>query len=72
MCSHKRKIQYISDVFFILSLGHAPGVGLWGAGVPMWSKKIIFKHGHVAYQIDEDDKQYRMYIYPMVKLVTLG
>ena len=29
-------------------------------GVPRGSKKFFFKHGHVAYQIDGDDKQYRM------------
>ena len=29
-------------------------------GMPRWSKKVIFKHGHVAYQIDEDDEQNRM------------
>ena len=29
-------------------------------GVPRWSKKVIFKHGHVAYQIDKDDEQNRM------------
>ena len=46
--------------FSLCSLGHAPGVGLWGAGVPRWSKKVIFKHGHVAYQIDVDDEQNRM------------
>ena len=31
-------------------------------GVPRWSKKVIFKHGHVAYQIDEDDEQNRMQV----------
>ena len=31
-------------------------------GVLRWSKKLIFKHGHVAYQIDEDDKQNRMQV----------
>ena len=30
-------------------------------GVPRWSKKKI-KHGHVAYQIDEDDEQNRMQV----------
>ena len=30
-------------------------------GVPRGSKKI-FKHGHVAYQIDGDDKQNRMQV----------
>ena len=34
----------------------------------------IFKHGHVAYQIDRDDKQNKMHVifHPMVKLVTFG
>ena len=45
---------------------HAPGMELWGAGVPRWSIiYIFFKHGHVAYQIDEDDeddKQNRMQV----------
>ena len=31
-------------------------------GVPSWSKKAIFKHGHVAYQIDEDDEQNRIQV----------
>ena len=32
-------------------------------GVPKGSKKIFFfKHGHVAYQIDGDDKQNRMQV----------
>ena len=57
--------------FSFCLLGHAPGMGLWAAeGV----KKMFFKHGHVAYQIDGDDKQNRMQLnfYPRVKLVTLG
>ena len=48
--------------FSLRSLGHALGVGLWGAGVPRSSKKIIFKHGHVAYPIEEDDEQNRMQV----------
>ena len=40
--------------------GHAPGVGLGGAeGAQV---VIFFKHGHVAYQIDGDDKQNRMQV----------
>ena len=31
-------------------------------GCPGGQKFIIFKHGHVAYQIDEDDKQNRMQV----------
>ena len=43
-------------------LGHAPGVGLWGAGGARGSKKFFFKHGHVIYQIDGDDEQNRMQV----------
>ena len=46
--------------FSFCYLCHAPGVGLWGAGGPRVVKKKIFKHGHVAYQIDGDDEQNRM------------
>ena len=45
--------------FLFCHLGHAPGVGLWGVGVPR-GKKI--KYGHVAYQNDGDDGQYRMQV----------
>ena len=38
------------------------GWEFWALGVPRWSKKVIFKHGHVAYQIDEDDEQNRMQV----------
>ena len=39
------------------------GVGLWGAVGAQGVKKIIFfKHGHVAYQIHEDDEQNRMQV----------
>ena len=31
-------------------------------GVPRWSKKMFFKHGHVAYQNDKDDEQKRMQV----------
>ena len=31
-------------------------------GVSRGSKKNIFKHGHMAYQIDGDDKQIRMQV----------
>ena len=41
--------------------GHAPGVGLWGVGVPRGGSKK-FKYGHVAYQIDGDDEQNRMQV----------
>ena len=54
--------------FSLCSLGHAPGVGLWGTGGAQVVKKVIFKHGYVAYQIDEDDEQNRM----QLKLFILG
>ena len=36
------------------------GWDFWAWQVPRWSKKFFFKHGHVAYQIDEDDEQNRI------------
>ena len=51
--------------FRFCCLGHAPGVGLWGAGVAEVVKKMFkffFKQGHVAYKIDGDDKQNRMQV----------
>ena len=55
--------------FSFCRLGHAPGVGLWGAGGAQGVKKIFFfKHGHVVYQIDGDDEQNRM----QVKCSSLG
>ena len=47
--------------FLFCRLGHAPGVGLWGAGVPR-GLNFFFKHGHVAYQIDGDDEQNKMQV----------
>ena len=48
--------------FSFCRLGHAPEVGLMGAGVPRGSKKNFFKHSHVTYQINGDDKQNRMQV----------
>ena len=49
--------------FSFRHLGHAPLVGLLGAGVPRRGGGVIFfKHGHVAYQIDGDDEQIRMQV----------
>ena len=48
--------------FLFCRLGHAPGVELWGLGVPKGSKNYFFKHGHVAYHIDRDDKQNRVQV----------
>ena len=40
--------------FSFCRLGHAPGVGFWGAGC-RGGQFFFFKHDHVAYQIDADD-----------------
>ena len=53
--------------FLFYCPGHAPGVGLWGAGGAQ-VVNLFFKYGHVAYQIDRDDKQNRM----QVKCLSLG
>ena len=54
VCYHKWKIQNMSDGIFILSPGSCPGVGLWGTEEPRGSNNFVFKHCHVAYQIDGD------------------
>ena len=47
--------------FLFCHLGHAPGVGLWGTGGTQ-GVNFFFKRGHVAYQIDGDDKQNKMQV----------
>ena len=43
--------------------GSFPKGGTWGyLGAAQVVKKLIFKHGHVAYKINEDDKQNRMQV----------
>ena len=43
--------------FSFCDTGHAPGWDFGVLGVPRGSKKIFFKQGHPAYQIDRDDEQ---------------
>ena len=44
-------------------MGHALGLGLRGAGGTQGFKNYsVFKHGHVAYQIDGDHEQNRMQV----------
>ena len=63
VCSHKWKIQNISDGIFILLPGSCLSGGTFGRwGCPGGKKNIFFKHGHVAYKINGDDKQNRMQI----------
>ena len=47
--------------FSFCRLCHAAGVGLWGTGGAQ-GVNFLFKHGHVAYQIDGDDEQNRMQV----------
>ena len=53
----------ISDGIFILSPGSCPRVWTLGhLGYPGGQTFFFFKHGHVAYQIDEDDEQNKMQV----------
>ena len=73
MCCTNERYKTYQTGFSFCHLGHAPGVGFLGVGVPRGVKRFFFKHGHVAYQIDGDDKQNKMQVnfHPRVKLVTL-
>ena len=63
MCSHKSRIQNISDGIFIMSTGPCPRGGTFGHwGYPGGQTIFFFKHGHVAYQINGDDKQNKMQV----------
>ena len=53
----------MSDKIFILSPGSCPRGGTLGRwGCPGGQKNFFFKHGHVVYHIDGDDKQNRMQV----------
>ena len=54
--------KHIRWGFLFCRLGHAPEVGLWGAGGAKGVKHVFFNHGHVAYQIDGNDKQKRIQV----------
>ena len=64
MCCTSERYKIYQTGFSFCHLGHAPGVGLWGVGVPRGggSKIIFLKHGHVAYQIDKDAEQNKMQV----------
>ena len=72
--TNERLITYIRWDFHSVAWVMPKGWDFGVLGVPRWSKFIFFNHGHVAYQIEEDDKQNRMQVnfYPRVKLLTLG
>ena len=48
--------------FSYCRLGHAPGVGLWGAGGAQGVKKNCFQSWSLAYEIDWYDEQNRMQV----------
>ena len=54
------KYKHIRRDFHYVAWVMPQGWDFGALGLPRWSKKVIFKHGHVAYQIDEDDEQNRM------------
>ena len=58
----KMKDTNISDGIFILSHGLCPRGGTSGHWGAQGVKKNIFKHGHVAHQIDGDHEQNRMQV----------
>ena len=62
MCvlTNKRYKTYQTG-FLFYRFGHAPGVGLCGAGGAQGVKKN-FEHGHVLYHIYRDDEQSRMQV----------
>ena len=58
VCAHKSKTQNISDGIFILSPEPCPKGGTLGRWeCPGGNFFFVFKHGHVAYQIDLDEEQ---------------
>ena len=55
--------KYIRQDFHSVSWVMPQGWDFGALGVPRGGQKIIFfKHGHVAFQIDGDDKQNRIQV----------
>ena len=54
--------KHIRRDFHSVAWVMSQGLDLGALVVPRGSKKNYFKHGHVAYQIDRDDKQNRMQV----------
>ena len=55
--SQIKDTKHIRWVFFLSPWSCPRGGALWRWGCPGGQKLFNFKHGHVAYQIDEDDEQ---------------
>ena len=58
--TNERYKTYHGRIFILLPGSCPRGVTLGHWGIPRGSNNFIFKHGHVAYQIDGDDKQNKM------------
>ena len=52
--------KHIRQDFHSVAWVMPQGSDFGALGVPRGSEKNLFKHGHVAYQIDGDDKQNKM------------
>ena len=69
MFSQIKDTKHIRRNFHYVAWVMPQGWDFGALGVPRWStKKLFFKHGHVAYQIHKDDEQNRM----QVKFSSLG
>ena len=64
MCCTNERYKTYQTRFSFCHIGHAPGVGLWGAGGAQGGQNLFFffKHDHVAYQIDGDEEQNKMQV----------
>ena len=64
MCvfSQMKDTKHIRQDFHYAAWVMPQGWHFGALGVPRWSKKVIFKHGHLPYQIDEGHEQNRVQI----------
>ena len=60
--SQMKDTKYLRRDFYSVAWVTLQGWDFLALGCPGGQKLIIFKHGHVAYQIDVDDKQNRMQV----------
>ena len=72
--SQMKDTKHIRWGFYSVAWVMPQGWDLGALGVPRRTKKLFFKHGHMAYQMNGDDEQNRKQVtfHPRVKLVTLG
>ena len=54
--------KHIRQGFYSAAWVMPQGWDFGALGVPRGSNNFVFKHGHVAYQIDEDDEQNKMQV----------